>query len=169
MVDKELNTIQIVRNVKLYMLTDTKLDEPFFSICNELKEIFNNNLKTYKSNYDFWTFKYFGENKELLYIRYDDSDNSVVLDKKNIWDKFKKYNISNITLGHDIPTINFEVMNIDEVLNGIIRLGKDRVNDLIFCVCVFMIIGNYLNIRVGKIVVSDISDSNIIQNSLDEI
>lgn len=79
---------QIIRNIKLSIISDIELDEPWVSIYDEIKDIFKD-LNIYSHVYSDST--YYGYSKSEICLEYNSLFKTLYIDRCYVIDRFENY------------------------------------------------------------------------------
>lgn len=98
----DLTSKQIIRNINLHLLSDIELEEPYISIYNDLKDVFED-LNRYeveiKTGYTVAPRIYYRKFEDENHIEYEKGSQIIYLDYINIWQRFgNRYKLSNETV-----------------------------------------------------------------------
>lgn len=108
-----LTSNQIIRNIKLHLLSDIKLDSDVQMIYNKLLKYFSN-LNVYMEDVyeESLIFHYYGTDINNLHIRYN-LNRSIICIDVNIWNFFLKHDTSHTDTEELISWYIGNVFNIN--------------------------------------------------------
>lgn len=102
-----ISSKQVIRNFKLYIISDMELEMPYRAIYDKLNFLFKNKYTTESSN-----MTYIGSSKDYIYMF--EKNNFIYLNKNSIYRKFSYIKYGNLDLNKRdiIETTEWFIKNI---------------------------------------------------------